>query len=269
MTVIVLSWNSKAWIADCLRGLLANEARPVYVVDNGSSDGSPELIARDFPGVRLIRSPANLGFGGGNNLGMKAAFEDGCDAVFLLNNDTIIDQPFIEPCITSIMRDSTPGIIGPIIVEGNAPDLVQSRGGNIGLWTLDFSYRGRGEAYVPSETVEAVDFVLGAAMLIPRRVYEETRGFDEEFFPAYVEEADLCFRARKAGFRSSICHASRVRHLEAASSGGRDRSFRLYTANRFRFAVKHLGPIRFFVASQCVVIRTFAHKIMGLGGFGR
>jgi GT2 family glycosyltransferase len=260
--VIVLSWNSREFIGDCLDGLRRWEpGRHAYVIDNGSTDGSPEYIQRAYPDVTLACLPTNLGFASANNLGIQRALADGCGVVVLLNNDTVIDEEFIQPCVEILEKESSIGIIGPVIVEGDRPEVVQCRGGRISLWTLDFTYLGQGEAFNRQPRWEPVGYVLGAAMLIRREVIERTGGLDPEYYPAYVEEADLCFRARRMGYGIAVYHGTRVRHLGAKSSGSRETSFRRLSANRFRFGLKHLGAIRFAVASQCIILRVIVHKL--------
>lgn len=261
--IIILSWNSKSFIGECLRGVLHHEPQcRVYVVDNGSTDGSVEYLVKEYPSVRLIQSPGNLGFAGGNNVGIRYALAEGCSAVALLNNDTVIDEPFLGPCVKVLQERRDIGIVGPIIVEANEPDRIQCRGGRISAWRLDFAYIGQGERYVRSDCVEQVDYVLGAAMVIRREVIERTGGLDPEFYPAYVEEADLCYRARLLGFDSVVCHASRVRHLGGRSSGGNDVSRKRYQANLFRFALKHLGSVRFLIATPSLVLKVALRKLM-------
>lgn len=263
VAIILLSWNSKQMLGDCLRGLLKWESSPVYVVDNSSEDGSPEYIVENFPTVHLIRSPINLGFAAGNNLGIKKALQDGCDGVFLLNNDTIIDKPFLQPCVEVLQKDPSVGIVGPVIVEGESPDVIQCRGGVISPWRLSFPYLGAGEKYVYSDNYSQVGYVLGAAMLIRKEVIEKTDGLDPEYYPAYVEEADLCYRAGLLGYKSVVTHSARVRHLGAKSSGGEATSFRRFTSNRFLFALKHLGAVKFLVVGLTIVGKVFLKKIIG------
>lgn len=261
--IIILSWNSKKMIDECLSGLLAYERYPVYVVDNGSKDGSPEYIAEKYPNVELIKSPVNLGFSSGNNLGIVRALEDGCDAVLLLNNDTLIDDSFLEPCIKAMKDDPTIGVAGPVVVEGNQPETIQCAGGNINLLTLGFPYIGKGKPYKRRKVIQDVGYVLGAVMLIRREVIEKIGVFDPEYYPAYVEEADLCYRARRKGYRSVICHEVRVRHIGEQSGGTYNTAFRRYTKNRFLFGLKHLGPVRFLCAGLLIVVNVFIKKIMG------
>jgi len=260
--IIVLSWNSKKFIDVCLNGLLKHESSPVYVVDNGSVDSSPDHIKNNFPQVILICSPVNLGFASGNNLGIQKALQDGCDAIFLLNNDTIIDEKFIQSCLNVLKSNPSIGIVGPIIVEGNNPDIIQCRGGKISLWNLGFPYIGRGEKYERQDYFKPVDFVLGAAMLIRREVIEKTGGLDPEYYPAYVEEADLCYRARLLGYKTVIYYGTRIRHLGKMSSGSHDDYIRLLTSNRFLFGLKHLDSLRFLLAGQIIVWKVFLKKIV-------
>jgi len=260
--VVVISWNSRGFIGACLDGLQQWEPeRPLYIVDHGSADGSPEYIERAYPTATLIATPANLGFAGGNNLGIQRALADGCDAVVLLNNDTIVDEPFIEPCLEVLEKTPQVGVVGPIVVDAQAPGVIQCRGGRISQWRLDFGYLGRGEPFKREHRIEQVDYVLGAAMVIARRALEETGGFDPEFFPAYVEEADLCYRAALLGYSSVVYHGARVRHVGGKSSGGDESAFRRLTTNRLRFALKHLRGVQFLVATQVLIWRAAWKKL--------
>jgi GT2 family glycosyltransferase len=252
--IIVLNWNSWGLIDVCLRGLRKHEPHSVYVVDNGSEDGSAERIAAAHSWVTLIRVPVNLGFAAGNNFGIARAVRDGCEVVVLLNNDTIVDEPFVDGCLAVLAQEPAIGIIGPVVVEGDTPTAIQCRGGRIISWRLAFPYIGRGEPYQRLERREIVDYVLGAAMIIRTEVVTALVGLDPEYFPAYVEEADFCFRARKAGFKSAVYLGARVRHLGDRSSGGYDMALRRYTGNRLRFGLKHLGFFTLVMAGSATVI---------------
>jgi GT2 family glycosyltransferase len=263
---VILSWNSRDFIAGCLDSLRAHEPDVVqYVVDNGSTDGSATFLRTRFDTISLIESPSNLGFAGGTNLGIRRALAEGCDYVLLLNNDTVIDEPFVGQCLAQCRADSTIGIIGPAIVDLNRPDVVQCLGGDINLWTLTFRYRGAGQAYVRRERVTDVGYVLGAVMIISRQVLEQVGALDPDYFPAYVEEADLCYRARANGFRSVMYENCRVRHLGAVSSGGSATSHRRFAANAFRFGLKHLRPVQFAVATHLIIWRACYRKIVPHG----
>lgn len=261
--VVVLSWNSRGFIADCLESVRLHEPSVrLYVVDNGSTDGSVRFLHDRFSDITLIENVDNLGFAGGSNVGIRRALADGCDYILLLNNDTIIDEPFVTKCVDLCRADASIGIIGPAIVQANDPDTVQCLGGNICLWTLAFRYRSAGEPYVRRDELSDVGYVLGAAMLIKRQVLEQVGLLDPEYFPAYVEEADLCYRAKAQGFRTVVYHGCRVRHLGEMSSGGALTSYQRFAINTLRFGFKHLGPTQFAVASHLVVWRACYRKIV-------
>lgn len=260
--VIIINWNSLDMVTECLTGLREHEPNAgVYIVDNGSSDGSAEEIEQRFPDIRMIRSPANLGFAGGCNLGIQRALADECDPIVLLNNDTLIDESFLDPCLNVLNRDPKVGIVGPVVVEADQPGKIQCRGGRISKWTLNFDYLDVGEPYIRSDRVDRVGYVLGAAMVVRSAVFEELGALDPEFFPAYVEEAEFCYRAAMAGYESVVCDAARVRHIGAASGGSDQISFRRFTTNRFRFFLKHLGPVSFLIASTGLIARVTVHLI--------
>jgi GT2 family glycosyltransferase len=220
------------------------------------------MIAREFPTVVLIESPGNLGFAEGNNVAIRRAVAEGADAVFLLNNDTVIDEPFVEACL-SVLRDYPDvGVVGPVVVECDSPQVIQAAGGSWNLWTVTMPFRGRGTEFRRSNQVEFVDWVLGAAMLIRASSVPAAGGaLDPEFFPAYLEEAEFCYRARKAGYRSAVTYAVRVRHIGGQSSGGRSVAFGRMMVNRFRFALKHLGLVRFTTASVFIVLQSCLKRV--------
>lgn len=259
--IIVLSWNSLRFIDQCLTGLLAHEKSVIYVVDNGSNDGSVEHIKKTYPTIILLPLPVNIGFGPGNNYGIRRALADGCEAVFLLNNDTIIDESFIGHCVSVLESNAGVGIVGPVIVEGYDPSVIQCAGGHMNLWTLVFPYMHRGQPYQKQDKIVKTDYVLGAAMLIHKDVIACTDGFDPEYGFAYIEEADLCYRARKKGFETTTTYGARVIHLGEMSSGGSRTALRRMIHNRFLFALKHSGVMKFLFASQYIILRVLYDKL--------
>jgi GT2 family glycosyltransferase len=259
---VVLSWNSLGFIDTCLQSLRQHEPRvALYIVDNGSTDGSCEHLRRRYPEAQIIENGHNLGFAGGSNVGMRQAVAEGCQYVLLLNNDTAIDEPFVDRCLDVLARDPEIGIVGPVVVEMKQPDTVQCLGGSINLWNLTFAYRGAGSRFERRDQAVEVGYVLGAAMLIRTTVLTKIGFLDEEYFPAYVEEADLCHRAKLAGFKSVVYEGSRIRHQGSASSGGSLTSYRRYAANCLRFAFKHLSAAQFIVATQLIAWRGLYWKM--------
>jgi GT2 family glycosyltransferase len=219
-------------------------------------------LEENFPDIRLLKLPVNSGFAGGNNYGLRHALNAGYEAFFLLNVDTIIDEDFIRPCERILQAHQDVGIVGPTVLEATETgfDIVQCEGGRIRPLTLNFDYRRRGQLFVRRDLMVDVGYVLGAAMLIRREVILKIGYLDEDYYPAYLEEADLCYRARRQGMRSVIHCGSAIRHIGEQSSGGRQKSFDRVSVRRFYFGIKHLGPFTFLLASSLVALRVFYWK---------
>jgi|APSaa5957512535_1039671.scaffolds.fasta_scaffold34183_2 GT2 family glycosyltransferase len=261
--IVILSWNSSERIMDCLNSIDKYLDQSIYIVDNGSIDNSVEIITKHSPSTTLIELPVNHGFCGGCNVGMKKALKDGCDAVLLLNDDTIVVEDFITP-LAELMKSHTKiGIIGPIIVEAYNEDLIQFGGGTINKWSASFRYKRRGERYQRSDTLIETDYMLGAGMMISKEVIDKIGFLDEDYYPAYVEEADFCYRAKEAGFGSYIYDGVRLKHVGGASQGSYGVGFiRLYK-NKFLFTLKHNNALQFLTSSLIICSRIVIYKVLG------
>lgn len=258
---LFVTWNSEPFLADSIGGILRFVApEDIFVVDNGSTDNTVATLAREYPRVALIQLPVNTGFAGGNNVGMRAAIQNGYDAVYLLNIDTIIDEDSIRPCLNVLESHSDIGIVGPVVLEAYQDNVIQCEGGAIHPARASFPYRKPGATFHRQSGIVDVGYVLGAAMMIRREVIESIGYLDEDYFPAYVEEADFCFRARKAGFRSVIALDAAIRHIGEQSSGGRLKANNRIATHRFYFAIKHSGAAAFLAASIAIVSRALYWK---------
>ena len=237
-TVIIVTFNSEAVIGACLEalGALRRAPREVIVVDNASRDRSAERVARQHPAVRLVRSPINLGFGPACNRALELA--QGALPV-LLNPDTAVEPDWLEALERALESDPRLGIAGSKILE---PDgrTVQHLGGILHPNALT-DHAGRGEPDRPgdSELIDC-DYVTGASAALRREMLRAIGGFDPGFHPAYFEETDLCWRARRRGWRVAVAPGSRLRHVEAAATGKLSSDYlRHYHRNRIRFVLKN------------------------------
>jgi len=195
--VIVLNWNGKKYIKKCLDSLLKTNypKLEVIVVDNASTDGSKEIVEKEYPEVILIENKENLGFCKGNNVGIKKASGD---LIILLNNDVIVDRNWINEII-KVAKIPNVGIIGcKILYVGSK--IIQSLGYKekfLGYW------ENIGAGFCIDELKDKlieVDYVMGAAIAIKRKVLNKIGLLDPRFF-AFAEEVDLCYRAKKAGYK--------------------------------------------------------------------
>lgn len=237
VSIIILNWNQKKLLNDCLKSVLNTDYPEVEIIvsDNGSTDGSVELVKEKFPNVVLIENNANLGFCTGNNVAIKQAKGD---IIVLLNNDTWVDKDWVKELVKA-SNDSNVGIIGcKLLFAGTS--IIQSLGyhsnllghhENINLLRVDNQKE--------VEHVADVDYVSGAALAIKRSVINEIGLFDPMFY-AYFEDVDLCYRAKEAGYRVIVAPKAVVHHFGSVS--WTDYSFKrvfLTEKNRFLFLFKH------------------------------
>jgi GT2 family glycosyltransferase len=212
VTIIVLNWNGKDDTLACLESLeqVAYPNFEVLVVDNDSSDDSVAAIRARFPHRPIIETGANLGYAGGNNVGLRWALEQRTDYALLLNNDTEVAPDFLCILVETVESDPTVGVAGPIIYYYDQPETIWSAGGRIDwprgqFWMLGLGMHDNGK---PDKGPQEVDFVTGCALLVRAKIVQEVGELDERFF-MYYEEAEWCVRIAKAGYR--IIHVPQAR----------------------------------------------------------
>lgn len=189
----------------------------VLVVDNASPTDNPDQITAQYPKVKLIKSAQNLGFAGGNNLGIAEAQGE---YLLFLNNDTEVEPDFLEPLVALLQQNPRIGIVSPKIRYYETPRLIQYAGSQgINTWTGRSVTLGHLEAdqgqHNRSYPTQLAD---GAAMLVPRRVINEVGPMPELYF-LYYEELDWCERIKRAGYACHYVGSSTVYHKESVSVG--------------------------------------------------
>jgi len=214
VVVIVLCWNGVEDTLECLASLRAVDypGFRTIVVDNGSSDGTPAIVRSSFPGVELIETGENLGFAGGNNVGICRAMDGAADAVLLLNNDTTVAPDFLSELVEAMYRSDRVAAANPTIYYYDEPDVIWAAGGAVDLRTGVASQRCIGETDSAERAdEEEVDYCVGTAILMRREAVETVGLLDPAYF-LYYEETDWCFRARDAGYRCIYVPTARVWH---------------------------------------------------------
>jgi len=250
-SIVIPVWNGRGYLPDCLDAVLGQDCGDieVIVVDNGSVDGSADLVAERYPQVRLIRNLSNLGFAGGCNAGLRAA---GGDVLVLLNQDTQVQPGWLRALIMRLQSPDV-GIAGCKILYLDGVT-IQHAGGWI-QWPLGMAHHyGCGERDVGQwNEPREVAYVTGASMAFRRDLLERVGFLDEGFWPGYFEDADFCFRAKERGFSVWYEPEAVVLHAETASFPDLTRVSYPYQRGRLRFVLKHLSPQRFlaeFVPSE-------------------
>ncbi|MEX0881310.1 MAG: glycosyltransferase family 2 protein [Candidatus Saccharimonadales bacterium] len=225
-SVVVPNWNGEKDLPACLDSLLAQTLKArIIVVDNGSVDGSVELVRSKYPQVELVALPKNKGFAGGVNVGIRRVIELGSKYVALLNNDAVADKDWLKHLVNFLDNNHKAGIATSKIMNGEKK-LLDSTGDTYTIWGLPYP-RGRGEPV--SDKYDKDIWVFGAsggASLYRVKMLEEVGLFDEDFF-AYYEDVDLSFRAQLAGWKVAYVPKAVVYHQIGATSS-RVKNFTTY-----------------------------------------
>jgi len=243
VSVVVVAFNGLPWIARALESVRGLEA---IVVDNGSTDGTRDLVRARFPDVRLIEQ-ANLGMGGGNNVGMRVASGR---YFLLLNSDAWVVDGGVDSLVSFADAHPDAAVIGPRLRNPDGT-LQRSARGFPTLWRLATEYLFLRKLAPRSTSLNAfyaggfdhadareVDWLYGACLLVRRDAADAVGLFDEDFF-MFSEETDWCYRFRAAGWKVWFCPDAEVVHLGGASHGGR--LFRENLRSHLRFFAKHQG----------------------------
>jgi GT2 family glycosyltransferase len=236
---VLVNWNGWRDTVPCLHSLAAQQypALKVLVVDNASTDDSLEQIRVAAPDVELLRSPINGGFSAGCNIGIRVALERGAAFVWLLNNDTLAPPDTLSKLVASA-SDARTGMVGSVLYYAHNPSQVQAwGGGSVARWI------GFGSHYYEPAAMGSNSFLTFASVLLRRELFEEVGLMDEGFF-MYFEDADLCFRARDAGWQLVVAAGTAVLHKEGGSAVSRNspRTDRWFTASGLRFLGRHGRP---------------------------
>lgn len=239
-SIIIVSYNCAGDIGACisaLERLHLTEPYEIIVVDNASSDGTPELIRTQYPSVCLLPQQENWGFAGAVNRGVRTA--RGAH-IALLNPDAIARPDWLTHLVAAF-DDPQIGVVGSKVLGKDGR--LQSVGSVLATPLILPAYRGDGESdHGQYDTATDVWSVHGAAMAFRRELWEQVGGFDEGYYPAYLEESDFCEQARQAGYRVVTAPQAVAVHAEASSTGKDSAQFFYYFhRNRLRYAIKWLS----------------------------
>jgi hypothetical protein len=229
--LIILDWNGLKDTCECLESVkkIDYPNYEVIVVDNGSTDGSCQVIPQRFPWVKLICNQRNEGFARGNNIGIGYALNQNADFILLLNNDTVVDPQILSHFIQAAKKYPQAKIFGPKIYCYQEPNKIWCIGARWDEDKMDFHIIGYGvvdDGFTLNE-VEEVDIVIGAAIFFDTKIINKIGFFDERFFVMH-EETDWCFRARKAGYHCLFIPQAKIWHKVGASYGGQNSPLYLY-----------------------------------------
>ncbi len=264
---ILVNYNGDADTIECLSSLKAQtgiDCRPL-VVDNASAPGSVERIRAAHPDTEIIGAGRNLGFAGGNNLGIRRALETGCDFLFLVNNDTALEPNCVSLLTQCARQTPRAAVIAPAMYwysDRTRPWFTGSRvdtaHGEIKHVLTDL--RGAG-IHAPFE----IPWVTGCAMLVPAAAMQQIGGFDARYF-CYWEDVDWSFRARAAGYGLTLCPDAVLYHKVSASAK-KVRAHALYyeTRNALQFFSSTWGTVEGPRGQRGLLGRYRAHALRQSG----
>jgi GT2 family glycosyltransferase len=262
LSVIIPNWNGKRFLEECIDSIKAQTFQDfeTILVDNGSMDGSVQFVQEKYGGyVRIIRNERNLGFAGGNNVGIRAAKGE---YIVLLNNDTWTDPRWLEELVKATEVDSCIGMWGSKIYSYDKRDQIEAVGELI-YW--DGLSRARGQFDQDQgqyEMMEEILFPPGCGAMYRKTVLDEIGLFDEDFF-AYGDDTEIGIRARLAGWKSLYVPRAILYHKNSGT-GGQYSPFKAFYVerNRFWITLKYF-PWPLLLLSPFFTFHRFAFQAYG------
>lgn len=246
ISIITINYNSVEVTADLLESILCINYKniEVIVVDNASKENPTEKLKKVFPAVNIIRSPKNLGFAGGNNLGIKEAKGD---YLFFVNNDTVFTYNIFDGLLETFQQHKDAGVVSPKFHYYDSPGTIEFAGYN----KVNF-FSGRNSMIGCKKTdhgqyneVKSTHYAHGGAMMVSREVIEKVGVMPEVFF-LYYEEFDWCEQIKKHGFKIYYQYKSLIYHKESMSVGKKSvlKTFYL-NRNRILFMRRNIKGLPF------------------------
>jgi GT2 family glycosyltransferase len=224
IAAIVLNWNRAGDTLECVVALRANkDARlSVIVVDNDSTDSSWKQLQHHLAAtdVALLQSGANLGYAGGNNVGIRAALDYGADYVWILNNDTIVHPLCLDELLKAAKKYPRAGVFVPKVLYKDHPQIIYYAGGEYDPGRAQAQHWGVGAQDGERFDISCeVTFANGCSLFVRREIFEQLGLLDERYF-MYWDDAEFSRRTLRGGYKIRFVPKARVWHEEMASSGG-------------------------------------------------
>ncbi|MBA3469185.1 MAG: glycosyltransferase family 2 protein [Herpetosiphonaceae bacterium] len=221
VATILVNWNQTDLTLDCLESLsdAGVEQPTIWVVDNGSQPPAAPALHGRFPAINIITLPTNCGFTGGNNVGVRAVLKQPFEALFLLNNDAVVEPATLPALIAGLQAHPTIAAVSPKVYYAVEGKMLQSVGLAVDRFSGRTTMLGSNQPDVGQyEQPADREALFGCAMLIRSAAWQQIGEFWEPFFN-YAEETDWCLRARAAGWRLVYQPAASVRHRTSSSLG--------------------------------------------------
>ncbi len=262
LSTIIVNWNTKDLLIPCLTSIprtMQGFKMEIFVIDNGSRDGSASEVKKTFPSVHLIENGKNLGFAKGANQGLRKASGR---YVLLLNPDTRVKAQAIEGLVSFMETHPGVGISGAQLLKSdgskqnsiaNFPSLAtELLNKSLLRWLFPKRFPGKERDY--PEPIE-VDSVIGACMMVRREASDQVGLLDEDYF-LFLEETDWCYRMKRAGWKIYHVPQAEVYHFQGKSAGAVKKEARVeFYRSRYHFFKKNRGPLQWFLLLMGLIVR--------------
>ncbi len=272
VAIILLNWNTYQDSYECLKSLesLTYTNFHVFLVDNGSTDGSLEKLMKDKESgkfhveLTFVQSETNLGCPGGNNLGIKKAYEQGYDFYWMLNTDTYVESNTLSTLVDAIRSDKEIGMVGSKILYADTK-FIWSAGGNLNPYKGTTTQIGIDEEdYGQYDKMKEVTFLVGCSMLFSKELVDSIGFLEEDYFFLY-EDTDYNLKAIKAGWKLVYVPSSIVYHKETAKKTDLSPYYAYYLIRNGYLMVSRLNNQYKWLAFLYLIIRIIKfHKVFVL-----
>lgn len=245
--IIVLNYNNLHDTAETLDSVLRLDYKNcrVLLVDNGSEEGIIKKIREKYSNIRIIETGKNLGYAGGNNVGIRIALKENADYIFILNNDVVLESDVLKKLVEVMEKNSDCAACQPLVKFYEDRKKIWSAGTQMFLFYPRLYLKGKKE--VKKDIFEAPFGLSGCAMLVRASVLKEVGLFDEKLFLMH-EETDWCIRAKKKGYRLLVVSNAVAYHKVSATLGFLSDVYLYYVSRNWLIVSRKLGLIRFFFA---------------------
>ena len=265
--IILVNYNGCSDTVECIKSIneITYSNYKIVVVDNSSSDNSEEIIKKIFPHITFMQTGKNLGFGGGNNVGIKYALNNAADYVLLLNNDTSVKEDFLEHLVSTAEKDKKVGVVGGKIFYYDLPTILWYAGGKINTFTGKTQHVGDLQVdKLEYNKLCETGYITGCMMLLSSDIIKKVGMMDERYF-LYYEESDWNVRIKKAGYKIIYNPKSVIYHKVSASTKKQsDIMTYYYDRNVYYFIMKNFGIMNkifmFFYIRIILVLKYIKHR---------
>lgn len=271
VSIVIVTWNGLNDTLECLESLkkINYTNYEVIIVDNASRDNTAEIVKKQFPELVVIESKENIGWSRATNVGIEYALKNGTEYFLLINNDTVIDSDILKNFMEAKDRYPEAGIFGAKIYYHSEPNRIWAACAKWDDYISDFFDAACNKLDNREEfnQVQEIDYVNGCGMFMKREVFERVGLFDPRYFFAF-EEPDICYRAKKLGFKSIFIPEAKLWHKVSRSSGGKGNALFIYfaTRNGLLWAQKNL-PFSLRYAFYIGVIKKFFPHLLYSKGY--